>query len=78
MRMTSWEESQMTFMIYLNERMTGGDTRFFVDMEQTFLQRPPVCAAERRDGTGIHAFHLARRCRRAQREKVCAAHGYHV
>jgi hypothetical protein len=78
MRMTSWEESQMTFMIYLNEGMTGGDTRFFVDMEQIFLQRPPVCAAERRDGTRIHAFHLARRCRRAQWEKVCAAHGYHV
>jgi prolyl 4-hydroxylase len=39
MRMTSWEESQMTFMIYLNEGMTGGETRFFDDMEQTFLQR---------------------------------------
>jgi hypothetical protein len=40
MRMKSWEESQMTFMIYLNEGMTGGETRFFADMEQAFLQRP--------------------------------------
>ena len=30
----------MTFMIYLNEGMTGGETRFFADMEQTFRQRP--------------------------------------
>jgi hypothetical protein len=40
MRMKSWEESQLTFMIYLNEGMTGGETRFFADMEQTFRQRP--------------------------------------
>jgi hypothetical protein len=38
--MTSWEESQMTFMIYLNGGMTGGDRRLFADMEQIFLQRP--------------------------------------
>jgi len=40
MRIKSWEESQMTFMIYLNEGMTGGETRFFADMEQAFCQRP--------------------------------------
>jgi 2-oxoglutarate-Fe(II)-dependent oxygenase superfamily protein len=40
MRMKSWEESEMTFMIYLNDRMAGGDTRFFTDMEQAFRQRP--------------------------------------
>jgi hypothetical protein len=70
MRMPSWEESQLTFLIYLNEVMTGGETRFLcrhgADIPATSL---PVCAAERRDGTGIHAFHLARRCRRAQRKK---------
>jgi prolyl 4-hydroxylase len=38
--MPSWEESQPTFLIYLNEGMTGGETRFFADMEQIFLQRP--------------------------------------
>ena len=30
----------MTFIIYLNGGMTGGETRFFADMEQIFLQRP--------------------------------------
>ena len=50
MRMPSWEESQLTFMIYLNEGMTGGETRFLrrhgADIPPTTL---PVCAAERRD-----------------------------
>lgn len=40
MRMDCWEESQLTFMIYLNEGMTGGETRFFADMEQAFRHRP--------------------------------------
>ena len=40
MRLESWEESQMTFMIYLNEGMTGGETRFFTDMEQAYRQCP--------------------------------------
>ena len=39
MRIKSWEESQMTFMIYLNEGMVGGETRFFSDIEQAFRQR---------------------------------------
>jgi hypothetical protein len=40
MRLKSWEESQMTFMIYLNGGMTGGETRFFADMGQVFRQCP--------------------------------------
>lgn len=40
MRIKNWEESQMTFMIYLNDGMTGGETRFFIDMEQALKQRP--------------------------------------
>ena len=40
MRMPSWEESQLTFLIYLNEGMTGGETRFFADLELIFRQRP--------------------------------------
>jgi hypothetical protein len=40
MRMKTWEESQMTFMIYLNDGMTGGETRFFSDMGQAFRQCP--------------------------------------
>ena len=30
----------MTFMIYLNDGMTGGETRFFMDMERALKQRP--------------------------------------
>jgi len=40
MRLKTWEESQMTFMIYLNDGMTGGETRFFANMEQAFRQYP--------------------------------------
>ncbi len=40
MRIKNWEESQMTFMIYLNDGMSGGETRFFADMDQAFRQRP--------------------------------------
>ena len=40
MRVKTWEESQVTFMIYLHDSMTGGETRFFADMEHAFRQRP--------------------------------------
>jgi len=40
LRQGSWEESQITFMIYLNDGMAGGETRFFTDMEQVVQQRP--------------------------------------
>jgi len=40
LRMKTLEESQMTFMIYLNDGMTGGETRFFADMQQVSQQRP--------------------------------------
>lgn len=39
-RVKTFEESQITFMIYLNDGMTGGETRFFVDMDQAFRGRP--------------------------------------
>lgn len=39
-RMKTLEESELTFMIYLNDGMAGGETRFFADMEQAFQQRP--------------------------------------
>ena len=56
MRMTRWEESQMTFMIYLNEGMTGGETRFFADMEQTFLQRPYL-SVQPKEGMALAFMH---------------------
>jgi prolyl 4-hydroxylase len=48
MRMNSWEESQVTFMIYLNDGMTGGETRFFADMEQVVAQRPYLSVQPRK------------------------------
>jgi prolyl 4-hydroxylase len=30
------EKSEITFLIYLNEDMTGGETRFFTDMEHAY------------------------------------------
>jgi hypothetical protein len=39
-RVKTFEESQITFMIYLNDGMTGGETRFFADMDQAFRGRP--------------------------------------
>jgi len=41
LRLETFEESQLTFLIYLNQDMVGGETRFFADIEQAF-QRPPV------------------------------------
>ncbi|THI92738.1 MAG: hypothetical protein CAF41_000005 [Nitrospira sp. CG24A] len=54
--MASWEESQLTFMIYLNEGMTGGETRFFADMEQTFLQHPYL-SVEPKEGMALVFMH---------------------
>jgi len=48
MRIKSWQESQMTFMIYLNDGMVGGETRFFSDMEQAFRQRPYLSVQPKR------------------------------
>ena len=48
MRIKSWEESQMTFMIYLNDGMVGGETRFFFGMEQAFRQRPYLSVQPKR------------------------------
>jgi prolyl 4-hydroxylase len=56
MRMPSWEESQLTFMIYLNQGMTGGETRFFADMEQTFLQRPYL-SVQPKEGMALAFMH---------------------
>ena len=39
-RVKTLEESQLTFMIYLNDAMMGGETRFFADMGQAFRQQP--------------------------------------
>lgn len=56
MRMNTWEESQMTFMIYLNDGMTGGDTRFFADMEQAF-RRTPYLSVKPKEGMALLFLH---------------------
>ena len=56
-RMESWEESQMTFMIYLNEGMMGGETRFFGDMEQAFLQQRPYLSVQPKEGMALVFLH---------------------
>jgi hypothetical protein len=56
MRMKSWEESQMTFMIYLNGGMTGGETRFFAGMEQAFRQQPYL-SVQPREGMALAFLH---------------------
>jgi hypothetical protein len=56
MRMKSWEESQMTFMIYLNDGMTGGETRFFADMEQAFRQCPYL-SVQPKEGMALAFLH---------------------
>jgi prolyl 4-hydroxylase len=39
-RLERFEESQLTFMIYLNDGMAGGETRFFLGLEDAFAGRP--------------------------------------
>jgi prolyl 4-hydroxylase len=56
MRMDSWEESQMTFMIYLNDGMTGGETRFFAGMDQAF-RRTPYLSVKPTEGMALIFLH---------------------
>jgi hypothetical protein len=56
MRLNSWEESRMTFMIYLNDGMAGGETRFFADMQQVFLQRPYL-SVQPKEGMALVFLH---------------------
>jgi len=55
-RVGSFEESQLTFMIYLNGGMTGGETRFFVDMDQAFRGRPYL-SVEPKEGMALAFVH---------------------
>lgn len=40
MSLETYEKSEMTFLIYLNDDMMGGDTRFFADMDQVARRCP--------------------------------------
>jgi hypothetical protein len=39
-RLKPWQESLLTFMVYLNDQVVGGETRFFAGMEHAFRQQP--------------------------------------
>jgi len=39
-RIEVWEESRLTFMIYLNDQMEGGETRFYKDTKAAFDEEP--------------------------------------
>jgi prolyl 4-hydroxylase len=47
----------MTFMVYLNEEMTGGETRFFEDMQQAFLQQRPYLSVQPKAGMALVFLH---------------------
>ena len=55
-RMNSYEQSQVTFMIYLNDGMTGGETRFFADMEHV-VQHRPYLSVQPREGMALVFLH---------------------
>lgn len=57
-RMKTWEESELTFMIYLNDGMVGGETKFFADVEQAFQQPPsPYLSVQPKAGTALVFLH---------------------
>lgn len=56
LRMKTWEESQLTFMIYLNDGMSGGETRFFTDMEQAFRHQPYL-SVQPKEGMALVFIH---------------------
>ena len=50
--MTTGAKSEVTMMIYLNEEMVGGETRFFADIDHAF-QQPPSPYLTVRPKTGM-------------------------
>jgi prolyl 4-hydroxylase len=50
------EKSEMTFLIYLNDDMMGGETRFFADMEQV-AQGCPYLTVKPTRGAGLVFLH---------------------
>lgn len=57
-RMKTWEASELTFMIYLNDGMVGGETRFFANVEYAFQQPPsPYLSVQPKAGTALVFLH---------------------
>ena len=47
----------MTFMIYLNDGMMGGETQFFQDMEQAILQQRLYLSVQPKEGMALAFLH---------------------
>ena len=74
-RLEVWEESRLTFMVYLNDRMTGGQRRFFEGMEEAFRGNPCL-SVQPKEGTAarVRSLHLARGGCGRERAEVCSPH----
>jgi prolyl 4-hydroxylase len=55
-RLELLEESRLTFMVYLNEQMTGGQTLFFGGMEEAF-RGSPYLSVQPKEGTALVFVH---------------------
>jgi len=58
LRMNTREESKLTFMIYLNEGMVGGETKFFSDIDHAFQQpASPYLSVQPKTGSALIFLH---------------------
>ena len=56
MTLETYEKSEVTFLIYLNDNVTGGETRFFADMDQV-AQRSPYLTVNPTTGAALVFLH---------------------
>ncbi|MEK9140933.1 MAG: 2OG-Fe(II) oxygenase [Nitrospirota bacterium] len=56
MSLETYEKSEVTFLIYLNDDMTGGETRFFADLEQV-AQGCPYLTVKPTRGAAVVFLH---------------------
>jgi len=56
MSLETYEKSEVTFLMYLNDDMTGGETRFFADMNQV-AQRCPYLTVTPMTGAAVVFLH---------------------
>lgn len=56
MTLETYEKSEVTFLIYLNDNVTGGETRFFADMDQV-ARRSPYLTVSPTTGAALMFLH---------------------
>ena len=58
LRMKTGDKSEVTTMIYLNEEMVGGETRFFADINRAFQHPPsPYLSVQPKTGMALVFLH---------------------